>query len=128
MAETNDDTTATIDAPPIIDFELLTRTVTVKMEGESITLEDHLNNKITEAVAAARYHNKESSVTLVLKFKPGSGFQMDVFPDVTSKVPAEKPTPIPMFADNDGALFVDDPAQRPLKDTAKFRTVHRPKK
>lgn len=119
--------TEAMDTLPIVDFYLLTRTITVRKDGESIPLDQHLTEVITQACAASRYHNKESSVTMTLKFKPGSGYTMDVFPDVTSKVPQDKPSPIPMFADNDGALFLEDPSQRPLKNTSQFRTVRKEK-
>ena len=117
--------TKTVDPLPIVDFYLLTRTITVRKDGESVPLDEHVTDVIRQACAASRYHNKESSVTITLKFKPGSGYTMDVFPDVTSKVPTDKPSPIPMFSDNEGALFLEDPSQRPLKNTSQFRTVRK---
>lgn len=125
MAEPNQQEPPTTEDPPVIDFELLSKIITVNKDGQKITLDAHLTEKITEACAAAKYHGKEAVVTLTLKFKPGSGYTMDVFPDVTAKVPTDKPTPIPMFANEEGTLFTDDPAQRPLKNTTQFRTVRK---
>jgi hypothetical protein len=112
----------------IIDFTLLTQTVTVKEGGQTFTLAEQLNNLYRQAVAEARYHGKEASITLELKFKPGSGNQLDIYPTAKSKLPIAKPNPIPLFANDDGLVFGEDPAQRPIPKTAQFRTIRNEKK
>lgn len=113
------------EAPALvpIDFTLLTQTITVKEGGQSISLAEQLDNLYRQAVAEARYHGKEASITLELKFKPGSGNQLDIFPTAKSKLPIAKPNPIPLFANDEGVVFNEDPAQRPIPKTAQFRTV-----
>ncbi|HEX8851246.1 MAG TPA: hypothetical protein VF761_17100 [Gemmatimonadaceae bacterium] len=108
---------------PTIDFTLLTQTITVKEGGQTLSLAEQLDNLYRQAVAEARYHGKEASITLELKFKPGSGNQLDIFPTAKSKLPIAKPNPIPLFANDEGQVFAEDPSQRPIPKTAQFRTV-----
>jgi len=120
----------TTDDEPLarIDFTLLTQTITVKEGGLTLTLAEQLDNLFRQAVAEARYHGKEASITLELKFKPGSGNQLDVFPTTKSKLPIAKPNAIPLFGNDAGDVFGEDPAQRPIPKTTQFRTVRNERK
>lgn len=115
------------EEPTPIGFTDLTKSVPVKQGPETIALVEHLDALVREALAAARYHGKQASVTLKLTFKPNAGNQMDIFPDVSINPPKATPSPVPMFADDEGRLFNEDPAQRQIPKTAHFRTVPKEK-
>jgi hypothetical protein len=111
------------EKPPEQHFADLLNTVNVKEGGEVFTLGEHLDSRMRAALAGARYHKKDASITLELKFKPASGSGVNIFPAVKVKIPDSEPNPVPMFADNEGSLYLDDPDQKSLPKTAQFRTI-----
>ncbi len=116
------------DGDPFIDFADLLQITNVKKHGNTVSLDEHINDMLRETVAAARYHGKEASLTIKLTLKPGSGRGMAVIHDVTNKTPVEKPTPMPLWADDDGRLLTDNPDQKPIEHFRKYATHRRERK
>lgn len=113
---------------PFINFADLLLITDVKKHGNTVSLDEHVNDMLRETASAARYHGKEASLTIKLTLKPGSGKAMAIIHDVTNKVPVEKPAPKALWVDDEGRLLTDNPDQQPIKQFQRFSTHRRDRK
>lgn len=88
------------------------------------TLNDDLTKALHELTQKCGDTNKAGSLTLVIKLKPGSGGQMEVFDDIKLVLPKEPKGSSIMFATVDGNLQREDPRQRTLDGLKTVGQVH----
>lgn len=84
-------------------------------ELESGHLFNELNEKMGDVIQGVQEHKKVGELTLKLKLKPAGHDQVEVYADVSTKVP-EPPRRITiMFIDEHGALRREDPRQQKME-------------
>lgn len=88
------------------------------------TLNDDLTKALHELTQKCGDTNKAGSLTLVIKLKPGSGGQMEVFDDIKMVLPKEPKGSSIMFATVDGNLQREDPRQKTLDGLKTVAQVH----
>ena len=79
------------------------------------TLNDELTKALHELTQKCSETGKTGEIKLVIKLKPGSGGQMEVFDDIVIKAPKEQKGSSIMFATVEGNLQREDPRQRTIE-------------
>jgi hypothetical protein len=79
------------------------------------TLNDELTKALHELTQKCGDSGKAGELKLVIRLKPGSGGQMEVFDDITLKLPKEQKGSSIMFATVEGNLQREDPRQKTLE-------------
>lgn len=87
------------------------------------TLNDELTKALHELTQKCADTGKTGEIKLVIKLKPGSGGQMEVFDDIVIKAPKEQKGSSIMFATVEGNLQREDPRQRSIEG---LRSVDEP--
>ena len=94
------------------------------------TLNDDLTKALHELTQKCGDTGKTGELKLVIKLKPGSGGQMEVFDDIVLKLPKEVKGSSVMFATVEGNLQREDPRQLSLdglrsveRETGELRKV-----
>lgn len=92
------------------------------------TLADELTDKLNELTNACAGNGRSGTLSLKLTLKPGKGGQVEVFDDVSLKLPKEEKGSSIMFATPEGNLQREDPRQLQIeglrtvdKDTGEIR-------
>ena len=88
------------------------------------TLNEDLTKALHELTQKCGDTGKGGELKLVIKLKPGSGGQMEVFDDIVLKLPKEPKGSSIMFATVDGNLQREDPRQKTLEGLKTVAEVH----
>lgn len=79
------------------------------------TLAEELTAKLNELTAVCTNSEKVGELTLKLKLKPGKGGQVEVFDDVSLKLPKPDRASSIMFATPENNLQREDPRQKSIE-------------
>lgn len=83
-------------------------------ELEYGALSERATAELRAVISAVRALRKPGEVSITLKFKPGSGDQVEVVPEIKSKIPKPALQSALMFFGKDGNLQRNDPRQMEL--------------